>query len=218
MKAYDAVVVGAGHNSLVTAALLAQKEWKVLVVERRGVVGGTAGSEEIFPGCRVNVAAQDAGLFRREIVAELGLDAHGLEWVHPPAVAASLIGGGETLTLWRDPARTRGEIARHSGTDAARFPEWADYVHSMARILRVALDHPAPPLHDLTRKERIRLLRPLIRAARLGKRKVVELLRVLPLPYIPHVRGELVVAVRRTDYTEVVIYRMSLEGEAKASR
>ena len=182
MKVYDAVVVGAGHNGLVTAALLARKGWSVLLVERRGVVGGVAASEEIFPGCRVNVAAQDAGLFRREIVAELGLDAHGLEWVHPPAVATSLIGGGETLTLWRDPARTRDEIARHSRTDAARFPEWVDYIHSMARILRVALDHPAPPLHDLTRRERIRLLRPLIRAARLGKRNVVELLRVLPLP------------------------------------
>ena len=151
-------------------------------MERRGVVGGVAASEEIFPGCRVNVAAQDAGLFRREIVAELGLEAHGLEWVHPPAVATSLIGGGETLTLWRDPARTRDEIARHSRTDAARFPEWVDYIQSMARVLRVALDHPAPPLHDLTTRERIRLLRPLIRAARLGKRNVVELLRVLPLP------------------------------------
>ena len=179
---YDAVIVGGGHNALVTAALLAGKGRRVLVLERRGVIGGAAATEEIFPGCRVNVAAQDAGLFRRDIVADLGLRAHGLEWVHPPAVATSLLGGGDALTLWRDPARTRDEIARHSRTDAARFQEWAGYLRKMARALRIGLDHPAPPLHDLTARERIRLLRPLLQAARVGRRTVVELLRVLPLP------------------------------------
>lgn len=182
MKTYDAIVVGAGHNGLVTAALLARRGRSVLVLERRDVIGGAAATEEIFPGCRVNVAAQDAGLFRRDILADLGVDAGGLEWVRPPAVATSLLGEGEALTLWRDPATTRDEIARHNRADASRFPEWVDYLDSMARILRVALDHPAPPLHDLTKRERFRLIRPLVRAARHGRRNVVELLRVLPLP------------------------------------
>ena len=182
MKRYDAVIVGAGHNALVTAALLARKGRRVLVLERREVLGGAAATEEIFPGCSVNVAAQDAGLFRGDIVADLGLRAHGLEWVRPPAVATSLLGGSESLTLWRDPARTRDEIARHNEADAARFPEWAAYLRKMARALRIDLRHPAPPLHDLTARERLRLLRPLLQAARLGRRTIVELLRVLPLP------------------------------------
>ena len=182
MRTYDAVVVGAGHNGLVTTALLARKGWRVLVVERRGVLGGAAATEEIFPGCRVSPAAQDAGLFRREVVAKVGLDSRGLEWVEPAALATSLIGSGEALTLWRHPAITRHEIAHYSRKDASRYAEWADYLHTMARALRVVLDRPAPPLHDLTRTERIRLLRPLFQAARLGKRNLVELLRVLPLP------------------------------------
>ena len=181
MSGYDAVVVGAGHNALVTAAMLAREGWKVLVLERRRVVGGAAASDEFFPGCRVNVAAQDAGLFRREIVSELGLDARELEWVHPPAVATSLTGGGEALTLWRNPGRTRDEIARYSPADAERFPEWADYLRSMARVLRIALEHPPPILHDASARERLRMLGPLLRAGRLGKRTVVELLRALPL-------------------------------------
>ncbi|MCY3704561.1 MAG: NAD(P)/FAD-dependent oxidoreductase [Gammaproteobacteria bacterium] len=180
-EAYDAVVVGAGHNALVTAATLAREGWKVLVLERRGIVGGAAATDELFPGCRVNVAAQDAGLFQREIVSELGLDARELEWVHPPAAATSLTGGGEALTLWRDPGRTRDEIARHSPADAQRFPEWADYLRSMARVLRIALEHPPPILHGASARERLRMLRPLLRAGRLGKRTVVELLRALPL-------------------------------------
>ncbi len=186
MKQYDAVVVGGGHNALVTAALLAREKWKILVLERRPVLGGGASTAEIFPGCAVNVAAQDAGLFPvgrgSDLAAVLGLANHGLEWIRPPALATSLTGGGEALTLWRDPARTRDEIARHSRADAARFPAWADHLRTLARVLRVALDHPAPAAHDMTPRERLRLLRPLIRAGRLGKRTVVELLRVAPLP------------------------------------
>ena len=182
MKRCEVVVVGAGHNALVAAAMLARAGRRVLVLERRGVIGGAAATEAIFPGCRVNVAAQDAGLFHPGIVSKLGLGAHGLEWVHPPALATSLIGGGDALTLWRDPHRSRSEIAPHDPTDAARFPAWADHLRSMARALRIALDHPAPALHDLTARERLRLLRPLLQAGRLGRRRAVELLRTLPLP------------------------------------
>ena len=73
MKKYDAVFVGAGHNALAAACVLVRRGWKVLVLERREVVGGAAATEEVFPGCRVSVAAQDAGLFRPESGSEFGL-------------------------------------------------------------------------------------------------------------------------------------------------
>ncbi len=182
MTQCDAVFVGGGHNALVAAALLARAKWKVVVLERREVLGGAASTAEIFPGCRVNVGAQDAGLFSRDIALDLGLQSHGLEWSEPPAVATSLIGAGDALTLWRDPARTRDEIARHDRADAARFPAWADHFRAMARALRVVLAHPAPALHALTGRERLRLLRPLLQARRLGKDTLVELLRTVSLP------------------------------------
>lgn len=181
MSARDAVVVGAGHNALVTAAMLARAGWSVLVLERREVPGGAAATEELFPACRINVAAQDAGLFQPRIVSDLGLDRRGIEWVHPPALATSLTGGGGALTLWRDPGRTRHEIERHDRADAERFPGWAGYLRSMARVLRIALEHAPPILRGASARERLRQLRPLLRAGRLGRRTVVELLRAMPL-------------------------------------
>ena len=125
-RRYDAVVVGAGHNGLITAALLARKGWSVLVVERRGVVGGAAGAEEIFPGCRVGVAAQDAGLFRRDILADLG---GGTRPARPPMGAIRprsrprCSGGGEAMTLWRDPTTTRTtRSSRHSQDRRVQVP------------------------------------------------------------------------------------------------
>ena len=173
-------MVGRGTTRLVTAALL-----RPCGIGRCWCWSGEGSSgrgrhREVFPDAG-STSAQDAGLFRREIVSDLGLDAPGLEWVHPPAVATSLTGGGEALTLWRDPGRTREEIARHNEADAARFPDWADYLRSMARVLKVALDDAPPVLHDVSYRERLRQLRPLLRAGRLGKRTVVELLRVLPM-------------------------------------
>lgn len=180
-RTLDAVVVGAGHNGLVAAALLARAGQRVLVLERSGGVGGAAGADELLAGCRVGAGAQDAGLFPAELARELGLEAEGLGWVRPPALATSLLGGGETLTLWRDPARTRREIARRSASDAERFGDWTDYLTSMAEALGVVLDHPAPALHDASWRGRAGLLGPLLRSGRLGRKRIVELLRAAPL-------------------------------------
>src|SRR5262245_24713572 len=76
---YDVIIIGAGHNGLVTAAYLARARRKVLVLERRDVVGGACVTEEVFPGFKVSVAAYVNSLFRPEIIRDLKLKDHGFE-------------------------------------------------------------------------------------------------------------------------------------------
>src|ERR1700756_2225182 len=76
---YDAIIIGAGHNGLVTACYLARAGWKVLVLERRYVVGGACVTEEVFPGFKVSTAAYVNSLFRKEIIRDLRLADYGLE-------------------------------------------------------------------------------------------------------------------------------------------
>ncbi|MBV9148398.1 MAG: NAD(P)/FAD-dependent oxidoreductase, partial [Candidatus Eremiobacteraeota bacterium] len=79
LNRYDAIVIGAGHNGLVTACYLARAKWKVLVLERRSIVGGACVTEETFPGFKVSTAAYVNSLFRPEIVRELRLHDYGFE-------------------------------------------------------------------------------------------------------------------------------------------
>ncbi len=78
-KKYDAIIIGGGHNGLVTAAYLARAGKKVLVLERRHVLGGAAVTEEIFPGFKFSVCSYVVSLLRPEIIRELDLPRHGLE-------------------------------------------------------------------------------------------------------------------------------------------
>ena len=76
---YDAIIIGGGHNGLVTACYLARAGWKVLVLERRHLVGGACITEETFPAFKVSTAAYVNSLFRKEIVRELRLTEYGFE-------------------------------------------------------------------------------------------------------------------------------------------
>jgi phytoene dehydrogenase-like protein len=76
---YDAIIIGGGHNGLVTACYLARARWKVLVLERRYVVGGACVTEEVWPGYKVSTAAYVNSLFRPEIIRDLRLREYGFE-------------------------------------------------------------------------------------------------------------------------------------------
>ena len=104
---YDTIIIGAGHNGLVAASYLAKAGQKVLVLEKRSALGGAAGTEEAFPGFKMNVGAEHAHLFRPEIIEDLGLKAQGLKMKESSVVAHSLNPDGAPLTIHTDVAKTQ---------------------------------------------------------------------------------------------------------------
>jgi phytoene dehydrogenase-like protein len=179
---FDAIVIGAGHNGLVAAAYLAQAGLKVCVLERRQVLGGAAGSEPVFPGFRVDTGTFDAGLFLPEIVSDLHLETHGLRFIAGPAVIHALQPGGGALTLWRDPGRTAQEIAPFSPADASRYPAYLAWLDHIGAVLQQVLRLAPPPIPNLTTHDLLSWLPVAIKARRLGRKDMMELVRLLPMP------------------------------------
>ena len=136
MSHYDVIVIGGGHNGLVNAAYLARAGRKVLVIERRHVLGGAAVTEEIFPGFKYSVCSYVVSLLRPEIIRELDLPRHGLEILPLDGTFTPMPNGDH---LWRvnDHAKTRREIARHSKVDAEAYTStarpWSRWVASSSR-------------------------------------------------------------------------------------
>jgi phytoene dehydrogenase-like protein len=143
---YDAIVVGAGHNGLVTACYLARAGWRVLVLERRDVVGGACVTEEVFPGFKVSTAAYVSSLFRQEIVRELGLAAHGFEILPRNPSSFTPFPDGRSLLMGSDPEPTRHEIAKFSPRDAERYPEYEAMLGRVAAVIEPTLTMAPPDL------------------------------------------------------------------------
>ena len=142
---YDVVIIGAGHNGLTAAAYLARAGRRVLVLERRHVVGGAAVTEEVFPGFRFSVCSYVVSLLRPEIIRELELARHGLEILPLDGTFTPMPDGNH---LWRvnDHAQTMRAIARHSRTDAEAYDEYGRAMVDMGRFVRPILGlTPADP-------------------------------------------------------------------------
>lgn len=142
-KTYDVVVIGGGHNGLVNAAYLARAGKKVLVLERRHVLGGAAVTEEVFPGFKFSVCSYVVSLLRPEIIRELDLPRHGLEILPLDGTFTPMLNGDY---LWRmnDHARTRREIARHSKLDAEAYDEYGKAMIEMAHFVKPILSMSPP--------------------------------------------------------------------------
>jgi phytoene dehydrogenase-like protein len=167
---YNAIVIGGGHNGLTAAAYLGRAGRKVLVLERRPVLGGAAVTEEVFPGFRFSVCSYVVSLLRPEIIRELELPRHGLE-ILPLDGTFTPMPDGDYLWRMNDHGRTRREIARHSKLDAEAYDEYGRAMIEMARFVKPMLG--MTPLDPMTRDPR-----DLLTAARLFGR-----FRALPLEY-----------------------------------
>src|SRR5579871_6526587 len=127
MTNYDAIIIGGGHNGLVAACYLARAKWKVLVLERRYIVGGACVTEErTFPGFKVSTAAYVNSLFRPEIIRDLNLRAYGFELVERNPASFSPFLDGRYLMLGGDEQSNIGEIAKFSKTDAQNYPKYEE--------------------------------------------------------------------------------------------
>src|SRR6266568_5915384 len=146
----DIVIIGGGHNGLVTAFYLAKAGFKPLVLERRNQVGGAAITEEFHPGFRSSVLAHSAGPLRPEIVADMQLEKHGLRIITPDVSVTALSPDGRALSLYQDVKKSAQEIAAFSQKDAAKYSEFQESLGKISKVISEALatvppdiDHPS---------------------------------------------------------------------------
>jgi phytoene dehydrogenase-like protein len=131
----DAIIIGAGHNGLVCAAYLAQAGRRVLVLERRELVGGCAVTEEIWPGYHVSTASYLTSLLQERVIRDLELARFGYRVDAKDPAFFSPFPDGRYLFMWQDGARTLQEIAKFSRHDAAAFPVYEDYLERLSQVV-----------------------------------------------------------------------------------
>jgi phytoene dehydrogenase-like protein len=177
---YDAIIVGAGHNGLTTAAYLAKAGLKVLVLERRSAVGGSVVTEEIFPGFKFNTCAH-GGQLRPDIVRDLGLAQHGLEVAnaHPTLLAPQP--DGKSLVLSQGMAQTVESIARFSRADAKQWPAFVALLSKVAALLNEAYALTPPRVPNINPAEMPALAQLGLKLRGLGKKDMLEAVRMLPM-------------------------------------
>jgi phytoene dehydrogenase-like protein len=154
---YDVIVMGGGHNGLVNAAYLARAGKKVLVLERRHVLGGAAITEEIIPGFKFSVCSYVVSLLRPEIIRDLDLPRHGLE-ILPLDGTFTPMPNGDYLWRVNDHAKTRREIARHSKFDAEAYEEFGKAMLQMCRFVKPILSMVPPDPTTLNPRDLLKLL------------------------------------------------------------
>jgi len=176
--AFDAIIIGAGHNGLTCAAYLARAGRRVLVLERRGVAGGAAVTGEIAPGYRASTASYLVSLLLPEVERELELARHGYKVLPRNPSSFTPLEDGRSLMLGPDADFNRAEIAKFSARDAEAYPRYEAFLTRVAECLEPALADVPPDLLPLPRSWRSRGLLDRVRHLLRGRRLYRALARL----------------------------------------
>ena len=142
---YDAIIVGGGHNGLVTAAYLAKAGKRVLVLERRYQPGGACVTEELWPGYRVSVASYLSSLLSPKVTADLELEKYGYKVDAKDPAFFSPFPDNRYLFMWQDRNKTLAEIAKFSRHDAEVYPAYEEHLERLSIVVESLL-HVTPPV------------------------------------------------------------------------
>src|SRR5215475_14326574 len=178
----DVIIVGGGHNGLVTAFYLAKAGLKPLVLERRAQVGGAAVTEEFHPGFRCSALAHTAGPLLPEVVRDMALEQHGLKLISSDIGLTALTPDGRALSLYNDPARTGAEIGKFSSRDAAQYWAFAESLRKIGRVIGEALRIPPLDVDSPSQGDLWGMLKTGRSLRKLGKKDMYRVLRWGPMP------------------------------------
>src|SRR5437870_3680861 len=177
----DIVIIGAGHNGLVTAFYLAKAGFKPLLLERRPVAGGATVTDEFYPGFQCSTLAHSAGPLSPEVVRDMELSRHDLEMIRPDVQLFAPSPDGRALLLYRDSWRSAQQIAKFSKSDAAKFSEFEQALGHIAGVLRQLMAEAAPALEKPGPVDLWGLLKTARGLRSLGKKDMLRVLRWGPM-------------------------------------
>lgn len=178
---YDAIIVGGGHNGLVTAFYLARTGRKVLVLERREMVGGCAVTEAIWPGYKVSTASYLVSLLQQKIVDDMQLARHGYRVDAKDPAFFSPFPDGRYFFTWQDEAKTLAEVAKFSKRDAARMPAFDEQLERLAKLVESLLLVCPPPFPPQGIGEIIEYLKLVGRLRGLSAKDMVALVKIFTM-------------------------------------
>jgi phytoene dehydrogenase-like protein len=177
----DTIIIGAGHNALVTAFYLAKGGRKPLVLERRPIVGGCAITEDVAPGFKAPTLAHAFGPLRPSIVRDMQLERRGVQFIRPDPRLIALGRDGRALAFSSDANRTVEAIRPFSTKDAARYPDFCDTLARLGSFLSELLGMTPPSIDAPSANEMWNLLKTGRRFRGLGKKDAFALLRWGPM-------------------------------------
>lgn len=180
-KTYDIIVIGGGHNGLTAAINLARKGKRVVVLEKRNVLGGIAAGEEFHPGYRTTGLLNDTSGVRMTVVKELNLEKAGLK-TNPSRPAVTLLGKeGKVVTMSPDVEKACAEIAKFSSKDAEAYREYRAFISKVSAFLLPLLNEFPPDLTQLGTQQLWELAKKGLALKKLGKETMLEFLKVAPM-------------------------------------